>query len=508
MLNTHDNSYAETSVHLQRLQQFSNHTSICHLNTQSMCSTSDEFYVMCNTYKYDIITLSETWLKNNHHLIEHVQIPGYQLDFGNRDNTRGGAVGVYIKEHIKFKRRHDIEKIVDSFEHMWFEFSGKNKYSSFLLGILYQPHSDNASKELWLNHLEHLISNIMIKWDSVMILAGDMNIDLLKQSQVADKYMRILARFKLTQVIREPTRQGKTLIDHIATNIPKKVVASGVLPCPEISDHDAPYIIANIRVTRFVPRYKYIRNEKSLNVKNFTLDFSRLPFNLVYAVSDPNDKLEIFNDLVQKCLDQHASRTRTRVTRPPAPWMKDLNIQRLQEQRDLYRYKAHHSGLDSDWKIFRNVRNKIKKVIKDTKRAFYQSALSSKRPKEIWSTIHRILHPNPKPINEDPEKMNAHFSKLAEKLTGRESISYDDLTQIIDNMPSTNSVKFQLRKVYYNEVKKALSSIRKDCSSGHDNISIRLLQPVLEFIISPLTHIINSCIQNNMFPAVWKTSRN
>ena len=66
--------------------------------------------------------------------------------------------------------------------------------------------------------------------------------------------MRILATFKLTQVIREPTRQGKTLIDHIATNIPKKVVASGVLPCPEISYHDAPYIIANIRVTRFVPR--------------------------------------------------------------------------------------------------------------------------------------------------------------------------------------------------------------------------------------------------------------
>ena len=151
--------------------------------------------------------------------------------------------------------------------------------------------------------------------------------------------------------------------------------------------------------------------------------------------------------------------------------------------------------------------NKIKKVIKDTKRVFHQSALSSKRPKQIWSTIHRILHPNPKPINEDSEKMNAHFSKSAEKLTGRESISHDDLTQIIDNMPSTNNVKFQLRKVYYNEVKKALSSIRKDCSSGHDNISIRLLQPVLEYILSALTHIINSCIQNNMFPEVWKTSR-
>ena len=126
-----------------------------------------------------------------------------------------------ININIKYKNCQNI-KIVDSLEHMWLEYSGKNKYSSFLFGIIYQPHSDNASKELWLNHLEHLISNIMIKWDSVMILAGDMNIDLLKQSQVTDKYMRILTTFKLTQVIREPTRQGKTLIDHIATNIPKK----------------------------------------------------------------------------------------------------------------------------------------------------------------------------------------------------------------------------------------------------------------------------------------------
>ena len=94
----------------------------------------------------------------------------------------------------------------------------------------------------------------------------------------------------------------------------------------------------------------------------------------------------------------------------------------------------------------------------------------------------------------DSEKlMNAYFSKLAEELTGKESILPDQLTRIIDNMPLTTGEKFQLREVLYGEVEKALSSVRKDCSSGYDNISIRLLQPVLEFLISPLTHIINSC---------------
>lgn len=136
---------------------------------------------MCGTYQYDIITLSETWLKDNHLLIEHVQMPGYNLDYRNRNGKRGGGIGVYIKDHIKFKRCCDIENIVETFEHMWLEIPGKNKFSSFRLGILYQPNFDNVSREVWLKQLEHLLSYISIKWDGVLILAGDLNVDLLKK---------------------------------------------------------------------------------------------------------------------------------------------------------------------------------------------------------------------------------------------------------------------------------------------------------------------------------------
>ena len=73
---------------------------------------------MCTTYKYDIIALSETWLKDNQYLIEHVQIPGYTIDNKNRYGKRGGGIGLYIKDHIKFKRRFDIEKLDGDIEHM------------------------------------------------------------------------------------------------------------------------------------------------------------------------------------------------------------------------------------------------------------------------------------------------------------------------------------------------------------------------------------------------------
>ena len=107
----------------------------------------DTVYAMCKIYQYDIITLSETWLKDNHYLIEHVQMPGYELDYRNRNDKRGGGVEVYVKDHIKFKRRSDIEKIDETIEHMWLEIPGKNKYSTFLLGVLYQPKTDAPVKK-------------------------------------------------------------------------------------------------------------------------------------------------------------------------------------------------------------------------------------------------------------------------------------------------------------------------------------------------------------------------
>jgi len=68
----------------------------------------------------------------------------------------------------------------------------------------------------------------------------------------------------LQQHISKPTRKGKKLIDHIITNI-DKIHREDVLPCDEISDHDAPYIVCNIRKPRFGPRYKYIRTERNLD---------------------------------------------------------------------------------------------------------------------------------------------------------------------------------------------------------------------------------------------------
>ena len=54
---------------------------------------------------------------------------------------------------------------------------------------------------------------------------------------------------------------------------------------------------------------------------------------------------------------------------------------------------------------------------------------------------------------------------------------------------------------------KAINSLRSDCSTGYDNIPAQFVRPVAEYLASPMTDIINNCIDTYTVPSEWKTSR-
>ena len=98
------------------------------------------------------------------------------------------------------------------------------------------------------------------------------------------RYTEVLDSLKLKQVVTKATRttmSGKTLIDYLITSLPSRVTHTGVIPCPLISNHDAPYFTVSVRVTRYAPRLKYIRNEKQFCEIAFIKDFTAHPFEVV-----------------------------------------------------------------------------------------------------------------------------------------------------------------------------------------------------------------------------------
>ena len=64
-------------------------------------------------------------------------MPGHSFCYKNRDKERGGGVGMYIKDIIKYNERQNLSKLDETIEHMWIDCSGKNKNRNCLVGVLY-----------------------------------------------------------------------------------------------------------------------------------------------------------------------------------------------------------------------------------------------------------------------------------------------------------------------------------------------------------------------------------
>ena len=122
-----------------------------------------------------------------------------------------------------------------------------------------------------------------------------MNFDLSKSNETIQKrYVSILSSHNLNQHVKKPRKAA--ILDHIITNSIAKVKNVNVIPCPEVSDHDAPYIILSTKFAPFEPRYKIICDMKNFRQQEFIDSFATLPLELVYAFNNPNN-ISVFNEL-------------------------------------------------------------------------------------------------------------------------------------------------------------------------------------------------------------------
>ena len=145
-----------------------------------------------------------------------------------------------------------------------------------------------------------------------------------------------------------------------------------------------------------------VRDEKNVDMNKYILDFKQLPTRLVYAFDEPDDKISVLNKLVNQCISEHAPIKRTKFTRPPARWLKDPEICKAKNVLDNLQTKLrdlNHSDLTVR-QNYQTARNRCKKRFRSKKVSLLQKALSSRNPKEVWETVHRILDPPKKCINQ------------------------------------------------------------------------------------------------------------
>ena len=130
-------------------QSIKNRTDIAmiHMNIRSMPTNFNSLQTQLNssTIPYNIVCLTETWLKDSN--ADIFGMTGFAHEFLVRGEKAGGGTSIFISNKLSFKRRDDLNVIKDEYEMLWIEIDKNciNSKSNIILGTIYRtPGTDSA----------------------------------------------------------------------------------------------------------------------------------------------------------------------------------------------------------------------------------------------------------------------------------------------------------------------------------------------------------------------------
>ena len=353
---------------------------IASLNVNGLRRHFDEVQCMLVDLDINILALNETKL-DGMYPNELTNIPGYQHVRHDR-SCRGGGISIYIRDSINFKLRSDIP--AEELELICIEIEPP-KSKSFIVLAWYKPPSDLVSV---FNRLEIAIS-YLDRENKELLLLGDTNCDLsnrlagLSTEGNARHMCNLYELFSFTQLIEEPTRvrlSSSTIIDHIATTCPRKIVEAEVRKISFLSDHYMVYCTRkqNGSITK---DHKMIKTRQMNNFieGEFLADVVSVCWEHVVTVSDNinslvNDWSAIFSALIEK----HAPLREMRASEKYCPWI-DRDLKNLMRTRDKLKRATIKRESPILMNSYRQTRNRVNLVHKQLKKQHYTNKISSNK---------------------------------------------------------------------------------------------------------------------------------
>ena len=493
---------------------------IIHLNIQSLRNRAHltELKELVNTRKSDIVTISETWLNTTITSAE-VKIEGYKLFRMDRLHKQGGGVCAYVRKELKATVLKELSYISErNFHQLWIKVQCK-KSKSFLVCATYRP------EDAPLNSFEDLLKPSYIQalvYNKPIVILGDLNCDYLKKSCPKFKALdNFSSEMNLYQLIKSPTRiteTSATLIDVIFVSSTSLVRESGVMS-RSISDHLPVYAKLKLQRPKTAPQFVRIRSYKNYTASSFAAELASKADHLltVFNENDVDTKLNNFNCVLQTVLDGHAPMRNIKIRSRSCPFV-NQDIRNLMHSRDQLHRKFLQSRSASDWNIFKDARNMVKRAIREAEKKYTTEEVLQHRnnPSSLWKIINRVI-PSKEQENQTYTKdlklvaneFNQFFSTVGVKAGDvSRRLAEDNNISLPDSPPATATVQpneqFYLKPVSSETVRRIILSLPSNKSPGPDKVSPRIIKDCLPVVLGPLTEIINCSIVTNTFPSAWK----
>ena len=204
-------------------------------------------------------------------------------------------MAAFIRQGLAFTIRDDLafdEQLTDEFDGLFIDLNDLN----IIICVLYRSPSFNSISEFTEN-LNKKVEFIK-KEKKDIIIAGDLNIDLLKYSShhLTTEFLDQLFVNNIIPKTTLPTRiteKSSTLIDHIYTNIDNTKCIAGTLRTA-ISDHYSNCLILKTTRNTCLPQYVTYRAINDHLIENLNNKLSECNWDEIYKCTDVNLAYDLF----------------------------------------------------------------------------------------------------------------------------------------------------------------------------------------------------------------------
>jgi hypothetical protein len=520
---------------------------ILSLNCQSLNAKFSELKIYtegscsCN---FHAICLQETWLSDDSDL-SLLQLNGYKFISKGKSSSQHGGVGIYLKDYLKF-----TVITIDSRAKIWDglfievdinEYVSSGSKKSVIIGNIYRPPRDNLENyNTFLAEIEQILHNFQ-RTNKDVILVGDFNIDLLKikERSIYNDYFETILSNGFFPKITYPTRitsSSSTLIDNIFIKLSEhfSYTTSGIL-LVNISDHLPCFISLDyLQIKKNSKRYVEIRPRSEQDYLNFKTEIAEncaLDKFDSSSTCDPNANYEILDNILKNAYEKHLPTKLVKFNKHKhrlSKWITNGILSSIKFRDKLYQRMV---ASRSDPALFQTLKTNLasynrilKTLIKNAKKSYYETCFKKYKDdiKKTWNTIKLIFNKtNDKQtfpeafivdgisisdVNTIADQFNKYFINIGPNLSENISIPRNSSYQDFLVSPVMNNI-FTFRKINHAEVSKIIDDLKPKSSCGIDCISNKLIKLIKYEILSPLTLIINQCIDSGIFPDKLKVAK-
>ena len=475
-------------------------------------------------FNYDIISLCETSLNDTIEVPDNI-LPGYKYYPCNHpDGNRNGGVGIFYKESLPLRLRHDlsfeeciVSELIFGHKRIFFTVIYRNPENK-----AYSPEFDN-----FLEHFNNLFLKIKNENPYAIFFTGDFNAhsqawypdgDSNPEGVLLDE---LFTELNLTQLISEPTHFFRddckpSCIDLVITDQPNIVLNNGV--CPSIDPtvkHQIVFCKINFKIP---PLPNFLRKIWHFNRARTDLiirAISNYPWEeKLGRHSNPTHQVNMLNECVLNIMSNFVP-NEVKTIRPREPEWFNRNVKNLlRKQNKIYKKFKKNGYKNEDKLILERVKNECFDAITKAKEKYYKDlgnklADPTTGQKIYWKIMNKFLNKCKVPRIPPLFEQGSYILDLKEKATVFNNYFTSQCTPLVNDseLPTftfrTNS-RLSTFEITPDEINNIIIGLSSNKAHGPDNISVNMLQLSGPYLYLPLKIIFTNIIETGIFLAQWK----